>query len=206
VGFNIDRAGDLALALMYLTLHDGMRAWKGFDWAILDHLHAEGLIEDPRGKAMSVILTDHGLARAQHAFQALLAEPPASRRQTPTDAARAARKTGLSELQEREARKLLAPLVELPDDPRIKAQVRKDIRVEGTAIVLFESRPRFDRPAEWLEHPVAKFRYVKSRRVWELYCMLRDLKWHHYEPLPEAPALANLVQEVRRDPTGIFWG
>jgi len=206
VSFNIDRAGDLALALMYLTLHDGTRAWKGFDWAVLDHLHAHGLIEDPRGKAKSVVLTDEGVARAQRAFQTLLADPQGSRPQAPPPTARAARKTGLSELQEREARKLLAPLCELPDDPRIRAQLRKDVRVDGTAVVLFESRTRFDQPAEWLEHPVAKFRYVKSRRVWELYCMFRDLKWHHYEPLPEAPDLATLVQEVRRDPTGIFWG
>lgn len=32
------------------------------------------------------------------------------------------------------------------------------------------------------------------------------LKWHVYEPLPESSALAVLVSEVEKDPTGIFWG
>lgn len=36
--------------------------------------------------------------------------------------------------------------------------------------------------------------------------MFRDLKWHGYEPLAEATDLASLVAEVRKDPTGIFWG
>ena len=40
--YDPDRAGDLALALLYLTLHDGTRAWKGLDWDVLAHLHANG--------------------------------------------------------------------------------------------------------------------------------------------------------------------
>ena len=28
---NTDKIDDAALALLYLTLHDGCRAWKGFD-------------------------------------------------------------------------------------------------------------------------------------------------------------------------------
>ncbi len=29
----------------------------------------------------------------------------------------------------------------------------------------------------------------KSRSVWQLFCMFRDLKWHIYEPFPESPDL-----------------
>jgi hypothetical protein len=34
-----DRIDDAVLALLYLTLHDGDRAWKGFDWDAMDRLH-----------------------------------------------------------------------------------------------------------------------------------------------------------------------
>jgi hypothetical protein len=44
----IDQA---VLALMYLTLHDGRRAWKSFDWEATDRLHQKGLIENPVNKA-----------------------------------------------------------------------------------------------------------------------------------------------------------
>ena len=34
-----DGIDEAVLALIWLTLHDGDRAWKGFDWATLDRLH-----------------------------------------------------------------------------------------------------------------------------------------------------------------------
>jgi hypothetical protein len=37
-----DKIDDAVLALLWLTLHDGDRAWKGFDWDTLDRLHAKG--------------------------------------------------------------------------------------------------------------------------------------------------------------------
>ena len=57
----IDRA---VLALLYLGLHDGARAWKGFDWDAMNRLHEKGFISDPRGKAKSVVFTEEGLAEA----------------------------------------------------------------------------------------------------------------------------------------------
>jgi hypothetical protein len=34
-----DRIDQAVLVLLYLGLHDGYRAWKGFDWAAMDRLH-----------------------------------------------------------------------------------------------------------------------------------------------------------------------
>ncbi|HEX5431812.1 MAG TPA: DUF6429 family protein [Bryobacteraceae bacterium] len=38
------------LALLYLTLHDGSRAWKSFDWNSMNRLYENGMIEDPVNK------------------------------------------------------------------------------------------------------------------------------------------------------------
>lgn len=56
---------DAVLALLVLGLHDGARAWKGFDWDVMNRLHEQGYITDPRGKAKSVVFTDEGLERAE---------------------------------------------------------------------------------------------------------------------------------------------
>ena len=48
------RKQSCSLVLLYLTLHDGARAWKSFDWESLNRLHAKGLIADPITKAKSV--------------------------------------------------------------------------------------------------------------------------------------------------------
>ena len=62
------------LAVLYLTLHDGMRAWKGVDWDALGRLHEKGLIHDPVGKQKSVVFTDDGLRAAERCFRELFAK------------------------------------------------------------------------------------------------------------------------------------
>ncbi|KAF1050020.1 DUF6429 family protein [Xylophilus sp.] len=61
----IDRA---ALALLYLTLHDGDRAWKAICWDVMDRLHAQGFIDNPVNRGKSVVFTPEGLARARELF------------------------------------------------------------------------------------------------------------------------------------------
>jgi hypothetical protein len=66
---NTDKIDDAALALLYLTLHDGHRAWKGMDWDVLGRLHDKGMIHDPVGKVKSVVFTPEGLERAKLLFE-----------------------------------------------------------------------------------------------------------------------------------------
>jgi hypothetical protein len=68
---NIDKIDDAALALLYLTLHDGNRAWKGFDWEVLGRLHEKGMIHDPVGKVKSIIFTPEGQERAKELFETM---------------------------------------------------------------------------------------------------------------------------------------
>lgn len=68
-----DRIDQAVMALLYLGLHDGCRAWKGFDWDALDRLHKKGLILDPVNKPKSVVLTEEGLCEAERLFQELFA-------------------------------------------------------------------------------------------------------------------------------------
>ena len=64
-----DRIDDVVLALLWLGLHDGARAWKSFDWDTMGRLRSKGLIDDPVGKAKSVVMTPEGLARLEQLFQ-----------------------------------------------------------------------------------------------------------------------------------------
>jgi hypothetical protein len=64
----VDRA---VLALLRLGLHDGARAWKGFDWDALDRLHRKGMIDSPVGRARSVVMTESGLRESARLLRAL---------------------------------------------------------------------------------------------------------------------------------------
>ncbi|MEA2829365.1 MAG: hypothetical protein QOF22_113 [Bradyrhizobium sp.] len=71
---NTEKIDDAALALLYLTLHDDDKAWKGFDWDVLGRLHDKGMIHDPVGKVKSVVFTPEGLERAKALFEAMFKE------------------------------------------------------------------------------------------------------------------------------------
>lgn len=66
-----DKIDEAVLALLFLTLHDGVRAWKGHDWDVLDRLYRKGMIDNPVGKAKSVVLTDEGLSASERLFRKL---------------------------------------------------------------------------------------------------------------------------------------
>jgi hypothetical protein len=70
-----DKIDDAVLGLLWLTLHDERRAWKGFDWGALERLHRKGLIAKPANKAKSVVLSDEGFRRAEELFHALFTRP-----------------------------------------------------------------------------------------------------------------------------------
>jgi hypothetical protein len=71
MSLDTDKIDDAALALLYLTLHDGGRAWKSFDWDVLGRLHEKGLIHDPVSKTKSVAFTPEGLERSKALFEAM---------------------------------------------------------------------------------------------------------------------------------------
>jgi hypothetical protein len=60
-----DKIDEAVLALLYLTLHDEERAWKGFDWDALNRLHEKKLIYDPVNKSKSIAFTPEGLTMAR---------------------------------------------------------------------------------------------------------------------------------------------
>jgi len=72
-----DKIDDVALASPALTLHDGYRAWKGFDWGVLERLHRKGMIDNPVNRAKSVSFTADGLERAKALLEEMFARKDA---------------------------------------------------------------------------------------------------------------------------------
>ena len=68
---DLERLAEVTLALLSLTAFPGLsytRAWRVFDWDLLDLLHERGWILDPKGKSMSVVFTPEGTEVARAAF------------------------------------------------------------------------------------------------------------------------------------------
>ena len=95
---------------------------------------------------------------------------------------------------------------------RVPEHVRDEVRVEADApgrhLTIVECRPpwRADFGPEWTRFPIARLRYTKATRLWSLYWRDRNLKFHEYDRVPPSASVEELLAEVDRDPTAIFWG
>ena len=95
-------------------------------------------------------------------------------------------------------------------DARVPAHAREQVRVEieedERAVTIVERRaPWSDDDPEWTRMPVARLRYTKTRSQWTLYWCDRNGQFHEYDTAPTTH-VEELLAQIDRDPTGIFWG
>ena len=84
--------------------------------------------------------------------------------------------------------------------------IHLDFKFRGNSVTLYEERPTFFDPSDWVRTVIAQFRYNPKTKEWTLYCADRNSRWHEYIDLLPSTDLDVLLREVDRDPTGIFWG
>jgi hypothetical protein len=93
---------------------------------------------------------------------------------------------------------------------RPPVQIRNELdigyRIENQSVELFEVRPDFKDPSTKIEHAIAKATYLKREGIWKIYWMRADLKWHRYEPVPEADNLEEFLSVIEDDHHGCFYG
>lgn len=86
--------------------------------------------------------------------------------------------------------------------------LRIELEVTNRALTILECRPPWhsDMGPEWTRLPVARLRYTQSRREWSLYWPDRHSRFHRYDLTPPSARVDDLLAEIDRDPTCIFWG
>ncbi len=95
---------------------------------------------------------------------------------------------------------------------RVPERARHQVRVECDEaprhLTIIERRAPWpeDSEAEWTRHPIARLHYTSTTKTWSLYWRDRNLRFHPYDRAAPSPTVEELLSEIDRDPTGIFWG
>lgn len=91
---------------------------------------------------------------------------------------------------------------------RVRDEVRFEVDVADRRLTIVQCRPpwRADMGAEWTRFPIARLRYVKTAGVWSLYWRDRNSRFHAYDLVAPTASIEELLAELDRDPTAIFWG
>lgn len=87
-------------------------------------------------------------------------------------------------------------------------QVRVEYQVAPRHLTIVERRApwREDLGPEWTIFPIARLRYTAKDNTWTLYWRDRNLRFHLYDLSEPSNHVEDLLAEIDRDPTCIFWG
>ena len=79
-------------------------------------------------------------------------------------------------------------------------------RIDGQSVHIFTISPHWQKKEMIMESPIAKTTWVHSQKVWKIYWMRADLKWHSYEPTREVKTIEKFLEVVDKDQHCCFWG
>jgi hypothetical protein len=87
-------------------------------------------------------------------------------------------------------------------------QIRIECDVAPRHLTILECRPpwREGFGPEWTCFPIARLRYTKTSKTWSLLWRDRNLRFHEYDRVAPSARVDDLLSEIDRDPTAIFWG
>ena len=87
-------------------------------------------------------------------------------------------------------------------------QVRVECKLAARHLTIVERRApwREDFGPEWTSFPIARLHYTAAGKSWTLYWRDRNLRFHTYDLLAPSRRVEDLLTEIDRDPTRIFWG
>jgi hypothetical protein len=94
----------------------------------------------------------------------------------------------------------------VPDHARDQVRVECEVAPRHITIVECRAPWRDDIGPEWTRFPIARLRFTRATATWSLYWRDRNLGFHEYDLAPPSPHIDDLLSELDRDPTSIFWG
>ncbi len=88
----------------------------------------------------------------------------------------------------------------------MRNQLDIGFKYERKTFEIFEIRPIYTRENEFQEISCAKFKLDEKQKAWKLYWQRASGKWMLYEGLPAADTIHEVLEHIKKDPHGCFWG
>mgnify|MGYP002777572404 CR=1 FL=1 len=86
----------------------------------------------------------------------------------------------------------------------LRSKLDYGYKITNQSIEIFEIRS--DMRNRIMNNSFIKTTYNRAKNIWKIYWMRADLKWHSYEPDPEAASIDNVLRIVEEDEYCCFFG
>lgn len=90
----------------------------------------------------------------------------------------------------------------------VRDQTRYEFDTSPHAVTIFDCRPPWkpELGPDWTRLIVAQLRFTVVGNLWSLYWRDSSEVFHPYFEFDVRPDVSDLLAEIDRDPTAIFWG
>jgi hypothetical protein len=112
----------------------------------------------------------------------------------------------IDELQKYKVNKLLTEFCDSRIPVHVKKQIKLSFQIRGNYVTLYENRKSYLDNTAWIKEKIAQFRYDEETITWSLFWWRHTGKWYLYERMNPSLEIKDLINEVNKDPFGIFWG
>lgn len=111
--------------------------------------------------------------------------------------------TGIPDLDLRKIHKYASRVV--PSE--FQDQIRMEVEVRGKTVTIVECRPpwREDFGPDWTRQGIARLKFDTASSEWTLYWSDSNSRWHIFD-LISPGSIDEVLEEIERDQTNIFWG
>ena len=94
----------------------------------------------------------------------------------------------------------------VPENAR--GQLRVECELAPRHLTIVERRPPWHENLgpDWTTSAIARLRYNATDKSWTLYWSDQHQRFHLYDQLAPSRNIDDLLTEIDRDPTSIFWG
>ena len=93
-----------------------------------------------------------------------------------------------------------------PPEKEIRKKLDIGYLYDGKIAEIFEIRQDWIDPTRYNNSSFAKMRYYKSKQKWSLYWMRASGKWELYNPFPESNHISEILEVIKKDENGCFFG
>lgn len=113
----------------------------------------------------------------------------------------------ISEFEIKRIEKMVGKAVEKRRPPvHVRNEFDISFRIDNQSVLIFERRQDWCDKTQHNDIENAKLTWVKTQKLWKIYWMRQNLKWHSYEPAPTAKNIETALEIVMNDQYGCFWG
>lgn len=88
----------------------------------------------------------------------------------------------------------------------IRHEVDLAYKIENQSVIIYSIRPHWQDKAKIVEEQIAKTTWVHTQKIWKVFWMRANLKWHDYEPQTQVNTIHEFLKIVLDDQYGCFWG